>query len=962
MATSSASPNLSVRVGLTGDDQVRAQLAALGQEGTRQFGGLADASDAATTRMSSALSRWTNSVDPVTRAQGQLAKGQTVFNDALSQGLITGDRHQQLMGLLAQRYGTATAATNAIGAATEGAGHASGTAARELRALFDELSSGRIYQTPSTLAIIATRVLGISLASIGTGIAIGAIPFAFVLAAFQANKSLDQINKALAGTGNQIGQTTGQIVALARAASSAGQVTYSNATAIAAEAIRAGASSPAELEKIFALTKQWADYTGKNAVAAAEDLAKALDDPAKTALEFDRQLNILTEDERRQIQQMQESGNTQGAALEFYDKLNTRLHTMGDNLGYIQRGWNATRDFFSNAWSAIGSIGVTPPPEQQLPSLLAQQAQLQGLIAAGNETPVARAMLNGITSQIDMLTAAVKKNQEQAKNDQTSAADRLLGKNASDAARQIDSVSTKIEDLTAKRDLLDKAIAGGVTTGNSQADLDREIAARQKLDLLIQAADPANAAARQVQALHEEAAAYSVDAAQRARVLEQLRIEQEYRNNAADATKAGSAAALRDAQAADAAAKRAATFRDPFGATGALGNAQFQNEQLGRIAAAGPAPADIAAVKAYNDALATTRELRAQANTPAEAAAVERLTNGLRDANLQRSQENALVQANDEDRKLQQTLAEKQLELSLMRQTPELRAQEIADLQTRNQLINEGLQENTAAFDSEIAKRKQINEAIAQTDVGIQRIQKDQQNAKQAAQEFGSFVGSSLTQLANGTETWHQKLTNIGQDFGNLLEKLFIIKPLEEEITALSGKMTGTGASGGGLFGNLFSGLFSGGGGSGTGALAASASSSSFDNMTFATGGVFDRGERLWGGAKLHRFAAGSVFTSPTFFGMAGGDVGQLGEAGPEGILPLSRVNGKLGVAAQGAGGTQHNYYIDASGAAPGVEEKIAAVIKMIQGVSASVERRAIAANVKARAMAPALYAPRYGR
>lgn len=49
-------------------------------------------------------------------------------------------------------------------------------------------------------------------------------------------------------------------------------------------------------------------------------------------------------------------------------------------------------------------------------------------------------------------------------------------------------------------------------------------------------------------------------------------------------------------------------------------------------------------------------------------------------------------------------------------------------------------------------------------------------------------------------------------------------------------------------------------------------------------------------------FAAGGVVTRPTLFPMRGG-LGLMGEAGAEGILPLTRIGGKLGVNASGMGG-----------------------------------------------------------
>ncbi|MCO6186685.1 phage tail tape measure protein [Rhizobium sp. L1K21] len=64
--------------------------------------------------------------------------------------------------------------------------------------------------------------------------------------------------------------------------------------------------------------------------------------------------------------------------------------------------------------------------------------------------------------------------------------------------------------------------------------------------------------------------------------------------------------------------------------------------------------------------------------------------------------------------------------------------------------------------------------------------------------------------------------------------------------------------------------------------------------LGFANGGVPGR---------VQPFAAGGVVSSPTFFPM-GGDVGLMGEAGTEAVMPLKRgADGKLGVAMNSAGG-----------------------------------------------------------
>lgn len=67
--------------------------------------------------------------------------------------------------------------------------------------------------------------------------------------------------------------------------------------------------------------------------------------------------------------------------------------------------------------------------------------------------------------------------------------------------------------------------------------------------------------------------------------------------------------------------------------------------------------------------------------------------------------------------------------------------------------------------------------------------------------------------------------------------------------------------------------------------------------LASAKGNVFD------GGQHLQAFAAGGIVSRATTFPMKNG-TGLMGEAGPEAIMPLTRIGGRLGVAASGGGGS----------------------------------------------------------
>lgn len=69
-------------------------------------------------------------------------------------------------------------------------------------------------------------------------------------------------------------------------------------------------------------------------------------------------------------------------------------------------------------------------------------------------------------------------------------------------------------------------------------------------------------------------------------------------------------------------------------------------------------------------------------------------------------------------------------------------------------------------------------------------------------------------------------------------------------------------------------------------------------------GGFFEDGAAFGHGGQIRAFASGDVFSSPTMFGYGGGQLGVLGEAGPEAIMPLRRgPDGKLGIVSRGGGG-----------------------------------------------------------
>jgi len=137
---------------------------------------------------------------------------------------------------------------------------------------------------------------------------------------------------------------------------------------------------------------------------------------------------------------------------------------------------------------------------------------------------------------------------------------------------------------------------------------------------------------------------------------------------------------------------------------------------------------------------------------------------------------------------------------------------------------------------------------------------------EQTLDKHASAVTNSTDKLAGGISN---SLSNFGEGLGGLLSNL------------------------GGMFGNILGGLGNAAGGllSGVGNIIGNGISGILGMIPFFDkGGVFSTG-------RLVPMAAGELINGPTYFPMAGGKVGLMGEAGPEAVMPLTRTTtGKLGV------------------------------------------------------------------
>ncbi len=145
------------------------------------------------------------------------------------------------------------------------------------------------------------------------------------------------------------------------------------------------------------------------------------------------------------------------------------------------------------------------------------------------------------------------------------------------------------------------------------------------------------------------------------------------------------------------------------------------------------------------------------------------------------------------------------------------------------------------------------------------------QRAQQTADVIEGTLGSSFRSILDGN------FKDIGKMWGNLLLDMIAQAAAADLANKIFGERNAQGnRSGGGLF-DLFTTWLS-------------SPSASARGNAFGPGGVY-------------AFASGGIVDGATPFSFGGGRLGVMGEAGPEGVLPLKRGrDGKLGVMSSGGG------------------------------------------------------------
>lgn len=203
----------------------------------------------------------------------------------------------------------------------------------------------------------------------------------------------------------------------------------------------------------------------------------------------------------------------------------------------------------------------------------------------------------------------------------------------------------------------------------------------------------------------------------------------------------------------------------------------------------------------------------------------------------------------------------------------------LADLMKRIELekellgTSEAYQEVLQAIQG--SDKKYSDAAIQGAVARLEAINKEKEALQQMEslqQSVAETIGDGFMSMVDGTKTVKDAFRDMARDIIKQLYEVLVIQRL------VGSAQNGTGIAG--FLGNILGGV------------------------AMANGGAFS------GGRQIQAYANGGVVGGPTYFPMAGGKTGLMGESGPEAIMPLKRgKGGKLGVAVEGNSGSVNVVY-----------------------------------------------------
>lgn len=881
----------------------------------------AKSSAAAQRDQGQALDELLGKIDPTVAAMGRLDALEQKLKGFRASGALDAEAFGEYQAKIDQARTALGGADSALGK-TGMTAKATAAALRGVPAQFTDIFTSIAAGQPITMVALqqggqlkdmfgglgpAARALGGYILGLITPLTVSAAAaVALGYAFYKGTEETDAYSNALILTGNSAGLTADQLGSMAKQVSATVGTTGAAASVLASLA-GSGKIAGDSFMDVAQAAVSMEEATGKAVSETIAEFVKLADDPVKASVALNTQYNYLTSSVYSQITALEQQGKHADAvklATEaFADAINERTPKIIENLSWWEQGYNAVAKAADN----LKNIG-RPSIDDDIARMEANLASAQrGDVGAFQNQ---KEMVTFYTDQLQFLKdkkaaqedIAAFDRQEAEANEKTIKAMAKVDALEKSAWTNSKKRSEALKEYERSLDVIRKK-------DPADARLNPEAIARVRSNIAEQYKDPvARTGAvdlsgfnKQKNALNSILAEYKnnqkeLDAAQKAGLISQ----ESY---------AAQRSAIVEQQKAEVTNAYEAEIKALEDAKARSSTSAQQRIQLDQKIA----DARAAMVKAQKDAdtelsvLATNEQGRLAKQERAITSYVQALEQQQRALEL--AGQRAVVGVGRGDR---------QNALSGELNTQQDRyAQQVLDLE--NQRSDPSRNMSEAEFERKsqalASANKKATDQIQQNYADVEAAQGDWTKGASSAWEnyldsAKNIAGQTKTLFGNAFSSMEDSIVNFAMT-GKASFADFA-KSIIADMARIAARQAASGLLGGlvNLGVSAASAYFGGGSGNGmeagsSGAVSSNlgASQAGYGSAYFpqALGGAWSQGVQMFadGGAFTN-----SIVSKPTAFGMAGGRMGVMGEAGDEAVMPLTRTaGGQLGVRAVGGGG-----------------------------------------------------------
>ncbi|EFE7739091.1 phage tail length tape measure family protein [Escherichia coli] len=249
--------------------------------------------------------------------------------------------------------------------------------------------------------------------------AVGALGLAY----YKGSQEQDEFNKSLTLTGNTVGKTAAQLSDIAASVSSTSKATTGASAAVLNQLVSSGKVAADSLEQVTRAVVTTSHATGIATDKLVDDFNKIAADPISAISDLNDKYHFLTVATYNQIKALQEQGNQQEAtrlATETYaNTMQQRSGEINQNLGLLEKGWNAITGATRRATDALLDFGRTDGPVQRIAEIRKELKFIDNAVGGdfffGGRRKELQSELDGIQTQItteDVISDAITKHNQ----------------------------------------------------------------------------------------------------------------------------------------------------------------------------------------------------------------------------------------------------------------------------------------------------------------------------------------------------------------------------------------------------------------------------------------------------------------------------------------------------------------------------------------------------------------------